>query len=313
MPPLATIVITTKNRKDDLALALQSCVAQEGFADGRIEVLVIDDGSDDGTSEMVRTRFPGVRLHREEKSQGLIVERNRGARLAEAPIVVSLDDDCTLPSPRIILDTLADFDHPRVGAVAMPFREPKGSGAMLSGAPEKTGVWCTWTYNGCSHAVRKDLFLALGGYFEPLYQYKEEVDYCARLLDRGYVVRMGRADITEHHVTPTARPKARHRYHESRSTMMFAWRNTPMPYLPLHLAAATLREAKVYRRKGHLWATIKGTVMGHFDGLRYLGSRGPISVKAYKAILAMKKSGHPKAWPGLPLEKVEELIGPMPG
>lgn len=308
MQPRATIVITTKNRKDDLAQALTSCCAQEGFDDGQIEVLVIDDGSDDGTSDMVKSRFPRVRLHREDVSKGLIVERNNGARLASAPIVISLDDDCTLPSPRIILDTLADFDHPRVGAVAMPFREPRGSNAVLCAPPDRESVWCTWTYNGCSHAVRKDLFLKLGGYFEPLYQYKEEVDYCARMLDHGYVVRMGRADVTLHHVTPTTRPKARHRYHESRSTMMFAWRNTPMPYLLAHLAAATLREAKMYQRKGNLKATIKGTVMGHIDGVRHLNVRGPISRNTYRAILAMKRSGTPAAWPGLPFEKVEPLI-----
>src|SRR5688572_20321271 len=74
----ATVVITTKNRKEELRTAIRSALDQTA----RPQVLVIDDGSSDGTSEMVRSEFRDVTLHRYEQSNGLIVQRNNGAKLA---------------------------------------------------------------------------------------------------------------------------------------------------------------------------------------------------------------------------------------
>ena len=55
-PYEATIVIVTKNRKEELRDAVLSALNQVG----RLEILVIDDGSTDGTSEMIRAEFPTV-------------------------------------------------------------------------------------------------------------------------------------------------------------------------------------------------------------------------------------------------------------
>ena len=62
MPPSASIVITTKNRRDDLEKAIVSALAQK--VEGSVEVIVIDDGSTDGTSEFVSAKFPQAKLHR---------------------------------------------------------------------------------------------------------------------------------------------------------------------------------------------------------------------------------------------------------
>src|SRR5438874_303163 len=66
MLPTATIIIPTKNRKDDLKRALASCMAQTV----QVEIIVMDDGSTDDTAEMVRQEFPGVSLHRYAESAG---------------------------------------------------------------------------------------------------------------------------------------------------------------------------------------------------------------------------------------------------
>src|SRR5438034_4863248 len=113
--PLASIVITTKNRQEELLLAICSAFSQSI----PVEVLVMDDGSTDGTAEMIRTRFPSVRLERSERSIGYVVQRNRAARLAIADIIFSIDDDATFTSPNTVAQTLTEFGHPRVGAVAI--------------------------------------------------------------------------------------------------------------------------------------------------------------------------------------------------
>src|SRR5690349_11726781 len=102
--PRASVIITTKNRKEELRNALAS-VMQQSIP---LEVIVIDDGSTDGTSDLVRAEFPAARLHRSETSRGLIVQRNVGATLATTPILFSIDDDATFPSPKTAEQTLVD-------------------------------------------------------------------------------------------------------------------------------------------------------------------------------------------------------------
>src|SRR5215469_9952384 len=158
----ATVVITTKNRREDLLKAIASALSQTT----RPEVLVIDDASTDGTSAAVAREFPSVRLQRSEKSLGLVVQRNRGARLATNPIIFSLDDDAVFSTPRIVEDTLREFGHPRVGAVAIPFADVNQSPAIYQRAPEPRGIYATYDFKGTAHAIRRDVFMALGGYRE---------------------------------------------------------------------------------------------------------------------------------------------------
>jgi len=93
--PRASVVISTKSRKEDLRVALRGCTQQTGFASGQVEVLVIDDGSTDGSAELVRSEFPEVKLLRFETSEGYIIQRNRGVELSRSPIVIIIDDDAT--------------------------------------------------------------------------------------------------------------------------------------------------------------------------------------------------------------------------
>ena len=131
--PLATVVITTKNRRDELSHAVRSALSQSILA----EVLVIDDGSSDGTAEMVRAEFPLVRLERSESSLGLITQRNRAARLATGEVLFSIDDDAVFASPHTVEQTLREFEHPRVGAVAIPYVEPRKSTIVYQKAPSR--------------------------------------------------------------------------------------------------------------------------------------------------------------------------------
>src|SRR5882672_12428273 len=140
--PKATILITSKNRKEELRVAVKSALEQTGNP----EVLVIDDGSTDGTSDLIRAEFPQVNLHRFEKSEGLIVQRNRGAELAAGEIVFSMDDDAIFSSPHVVEQTLADFDHPRIGAVAIPFINVRQDNRIRQSAPDKTGTYLAASY-----------------------------------------------------------------------------------------------------------------------------------------------------------------------
>src|SRR5687768_9785634 len=100
-PPTVGIVITTYNHAHFLSEALDSAVAQTRAADA---IVVVDDGSSDNPGEVV-TRFPGVRLIRQD-NRGLSAARNRGLAALTTSHVVFLDADDRL-EPRAIEAGLA--------------------------------------------------------------------------------------------------------------------------------------------------------------------------------------------------------------
>jgi glycosyltransferase involved in cell wall biosynthesis len=284
--PTATIVITTKDRRDELRRALESCVAQSGD----VEILVIDDGSRDGTSEMVRREFPGVRVERSERSLGLIEQRNRGARLARGPIIVSLDDDAHFQSESTVQQTVADFDHPRIGAVAMPFVDIRWSTVVRQEAPDRTSRWLVSSYIGTAHALRRDVFLSLGGYRGGLAQMVEEPDYCLRMLDAGYVTRLGRAPQLVHEESPQ-RDRARIIALGRRNDILHGWRNVPMPYLLARLAKVTAYSAVYPGVRMEPRAVAEGLVAGYRDAWRLRHERSPVSRSAYRIDHDLRKRG----------------------
>ncbi len=282
--PIATIVITTKNRKEELRRALQSALAQNGA----IEVLVIDDGSDDGTADMVRTDFPQVRLERSEISCGLIVQRNRAALLAAAPIIFSIDDDAAFSSPLVVEQTLLEFDDPRIGAVAIPYREPNKANCVMQQAPSRDGIWVANSFIGTAHAVRRDVFLQLGGYREALFHQGEEGDFCIRMLERGYFVRTGNADVIYHYESPR-RDFRRMDYYGPRNSVLYVWQNVPMPMMPIHLLATSVKCILWSLEPKRLLVRLRGLTAGYFALGR--SKRLPVSRTAYRLVRNLSRRG----------------------
>ena len=84
-----SVIVPTHNRAQLLARALQSIVTQ---ATPPMEVIVVDDGSNDGTEEVVCTRFPEVQYIR-QNNQGVSNTRNRGIEAARGDWLAFLDSD----------------------------------------------------------------------------------------------------------------------------------------------------------------------------------------------------------------------------
>jgi glycosyltransferase involved in cell wall biosynthesis len=89
--PDVSVVIPTRNRKELFARALGTVLGQR---DVEVEVIVVDDGSSDGTAEIVRALDDRrVTLLRHETPKGVSEARNAGIARARAPWVAFLDDD----------------------------------------------------------------------------------------------------------------------------------------------------------------------------------------------------------------------------
>ena len=282
----ATVVITTKNRKDDLRKAIESALGQSCPT----EVLVVDDASTDGTASMVEKEFPDVRLEVAETSQGYIAQRNRAARLASFAYIFSIDDDAAFSTREVVEQTLSEFEDPRIGAIAIPYVEPRKSADVHQRAPQAQGVFVTNDFIGTAHALRRDLFLDLGGYRECLVHQGEEGDYCLRMLNAGFVTRLGNADAIHHFESPL-RDLSRMDFHGRRNDVLFAWHNVPMPYLPVHLAATTVNGLLAGMRVRRPGRMLRGTLRGYADCLRRWNARDPVRREIYRLNRRLKKGG----------------------
>ncbi len=277
--PRVAVVFATRNRREELRRALESCAKQTV----PVRVIVRDDASDDGTEAMVRSVFPHVEYGRHPQPRGSIANRNEAVNAAEGvDIVFSLDDDAAFDSPRTVEQTLRDFDDPRVGVVAVPFVDVLKGSVVEQGAPKGggDGVFVLDTFRGCAAAWRRDAFLAVGGYAECLRHMAEEPDLSLRLLDAGWVVRAGRADPVHHFESPN-RDRAHIWKQIARNGVLQGWMTTPWWMLPVHLLGTTMSAARVGLREGRLGVMMKGVVEGLVECVRGKVPRQAVAARTY--------------------------------
>ena len=279
--PAATVLITTKDRADELPRAIDSVARQTA----PVQLVVVDDGSSDHTSELVRERYPWAELARNESALGIIEARNKAASLAKTNILFTLDDDAEFSTPDVVADTLALFDHPRVAAVTIPLvNHIEGREERFDEFPEaaRTGeLWCSFAFKGGANAMRLDVFREMDGYRGFMFRQGEESDYCIRLLDRGYVVRAGTADPVDHYPSPRRDSPQVYRY-TGRNNLLFAWYNVPMPHLLKHWAGGVVNLLRAGVRRRRPVSVAVGIAWGLWTSLTRPGVRKPVSTRAYQ-------------------------------
>lgn len=154
--PQIAVVVPVRDAAETIDAALAAIAAQVGVV--AFEVVVVDDGSGDGTPDLIAARHPAVRLIRRASGLGAGSARNEGARATGAPLIAFTDADCE-PAPdwlRSGVEALADADLVQ-GAVE-PLHEPEGAfdRTVRSNRP---GLFET-----ANLLVRRDLFESLGGF-----------------------------------------------------------------------------------------------------------------------------------------------------
>jgi glycosyltransferase involved in cell wall biosynthesis len=91
--PRVSVVIVTHDDLDNLVGCLQS-LAEQDYPAVATEVVVVDDGSTDGTADVLRNEFPGMRVI-SKPNEGADVSRNRGIEESTGEIIAFIDSDCT--------------------------------------------------------------------------------------------------------------------------------------------------------------------------------------------------------------------------
>src|SRR4029077_16235337 len=125
-----SVVIPTWNRAGLVGEAVESALGQEG---GDLEVIVVDDGSTDGTAEVIERRFgKSVKLLRMATRSGVGAARNEGVCQATGDLLAFLDpDDLWLPGKRRITLAFLSQKHGQFTYFSMQLGEPDWSKKYL--------------------------------------------------------------------------------------------------------------------------------------------------------------------------------------
>ena len=167
--PIVSVVIPTHDRRELLLRTIRSVLAQETLD---FEVLVIDDGSTDGTAEAIRFQDDRrVTVLRNERPVGVAAARNMGAQAATGSWIALLDDD-DLWSPQKLRRQLAAAEASGRSWVYAGVVEIDGCGVQLGGEPPPSSEALMKSLTsrnlmpaGCSNVmIRAELFRAVGGF-----------------------------------------------------------------------------------------------------------------------------------------------------
>ncbi|HSR29871.1 MAG TPA: glycosyltransferase family 2 protein [Anaerolineae bacterium] len=223
-----SIVIVNWNVRALLRRCLQSVVAPAkpcpadgvwNIGDWRLEIIVVDNASSDGSPDMLRAEFPMVRLIANDENRGFTAANNQGLALAQGRYVLLLN-----PDTEVVGDALAAMlgymdTHPETGALGPKLVYPDGSlqasrrrfPTFLTALVESTVVQEWWSDNwilrhyyiadvpddaiqpvdwvvGACLLIRREAYEQVGGLDEGFFMYSEEMDWCRRIKSAGWQV-----------------------------------------------------------------------------------------------------------------------------
>jgi GT2 family glycosyltransferase len=239
--PTVALCILTRDRPGALADALAS-------AAGFDETVVVDMAS-----EVALAPHPGVTWHREPENLGVTRGRNLLVKLASAEVVVFLDDDAVFVAGDGGTIAQAFAHAPDLGALAFLVRRADGHvessewpfrGSARAIEQARPAAY----FLGGACAVRRDAFVAAGGYDEAFFYSTEEIDLAFAMTQLGYSIAYTPDVAVEHRPSPAGRvPNPSLPALRFRNRIVLARRHLPMPIAIVHVGAWAFRTAREAR------------------------------------------------------------------
>ncbi len=193
--PFVSVIIPVRNRPREIEDCLNSLMNLD-YPSDKIEIIVIDDASEDHTPQII-AQFP-VRLIQLTAHKQASFCRNLGARHAQGTILAFIDSDC-LAASQWLRELASAFNDVEVCAVGgridahyqvngLDRYEKVKSSLKISDWYKRSDANDRFFYApACNFLVRKAQFLELGGFRESMFV-GEDVDFCWRLQNQGYVM-----------------------------------------------------------------------------------------------------------------------------
>jgi GT2 family glycosyltransferase len=276
--------ITTRDRWDDLAVTLSE-LRNQGYGD--LQTIVIDDGSKHPVPQFLQTTFPKVRFERVDHSLGLVVQRNRLARILDTTYYLSLDDD-SFPVAGDLSDAVVWLEnHPSVAALALHIiKQNEG----IPKPEQQREPFLVRHYIGCGHLLRRKEFLELGGYLERLHYFDEEIDFSLKALLNGFSTYAFPSVVIRHNRTPTARNRPKAVRYYTRNQVIIGFLYFPFPFFILR-AVNCLNLLRNPAWNSHPGSLLLGWLEAFVRAISWREVRRPLSMAQFLA------------WRQLPLPK----------
>lgn len=238
-----TTVVVSRNRRAEV---LQTIAYHEG------PVILVDNGSDDSTADAVERRFPHVRVVRLAANLGAPA-RNIGAQLAMTPYVAFADDDSWW-APGALSDAAAVLDeHRNLGLLAGRIllghdnvEDPLCrlmADSPLTSATDNPGKPILG-FAACAAVVRRDAFLAVGGFDPVVFFGGEEARVALDFAAAGWQLRYAPHLLVHHHPSKNRLSRPLIRARTIRSALLTALMRRPWPVVARHLKTATEPEVR---------------------------------------------------------------------
>jgi hypothetical protein len=211
-----SVIIVNYNVREFLHHALTSVrKAMKGI---RGEILVVDNASDDGSVEMIRTRFPDVQLIVNKSNVGFAAANNIALRRARGEVLLLLNPDTVVQEDSMKVMLRFFDENPDAGIAGCKILNPDGSlqlpcrrsfptawvaftkvsglssvfpGSRLFGKYNLTYLSPEETYevdavSGSFMMIRRDAYKDIGGLDEAFFMYGEDLDWCYRIQQAGW-------------------------------------------------------------------------------------------------------------------------------
>lgn len=274
-----SILIVTHNRRQALAQTLAKVTQLPDFHPTEHEILVVDNGSTDGTHAMLQQDWPGVLRLGLSTNQG-VSARNHGFAVARGKYVMLLDDD-SYPLGRTLSASLEYLEtHEKVAAVGGRVTLPDGR-CEASALP-------TVIIN-CAVVLRKAVIDQLGGFPREFFRQAEEYDLSWRIWQAGWRIERFE-DLTYRHekVAGNRWPGWIHRL-DLRNNLILVERYLPQPWRKIFREDWTQRYFALARHAEHLPAVRLGWVQGQLWRVRLsLAGRQTLGPEAMEAIFGFQ-------------------------
>jgi len=257
-----------------------------------VDVILVDNGSTDGTARAVEAWFPDTEILSLPDNLGFAAGCNVGLRraLESGADYVLLVNNAAVVAPDMLepLVSVAETrpDAGLLGPVIYYFDRPDGvwsagyrqrpvtlSAQPPAGRPEDGRPYEVDRLYGAGLLIRRAVLDDVGLFDERFFMYYEDADLCRRVQEAGYRLLVIPAARMWHKVSAsTGEGSPAQKYHLARGSVLFFAKHTPLPLLPViivyRLGVALKQIALAARRRR--WRVISAYLRGLWDGLRLL-------------------------------------------